>query len=105
MAKLVKRVPNPVTSMQQAYRNRRSVCEPRGHCGPFINEFYYRAFPGWEGFGDCTVCGSTVHTAEHLLQSIRIAVTFAATGDDTAIRPAFWQARRTPSHRGSSDLA
>ena len=38
---------------------RASVCEDRGYHGPFVNRKLYDLFPGWEGMGDCAVCGST----------------------------------------------
>jgi hypothetical protein len=60
MGTLLRRQPHPIRSPQQAYENARRICEPRGHHGPFINELYYCAFPGWEGYGDCVVCCSTV---------------------------------------------
>ena len=41
------------------------VCARRGFCGPFANQPYYDEFPGWEGYGDCMQCGSTVHTEAH----------------------------------------
>jgi len=38
-----------------------SLCEMRGHCGPFANEGLYAAFPEpmWHGMGDCMECGTT----------------------------------------------
>jgi hypothetical protein len=39
------------------------LCRTRGHCGPFANAAVYSRMPGWEGFGDCLVCGSTVRIA------------------------------------------
>jgi hypothetical protein len=37
------------------------VCEARGHCGPFVNQAFYDAFPEtlWHGMGDCVNCGTT----------------------------------------------
>ncbi len=35
-------------------------CERRGHHGPYVNAERYLEFPGWDGMGECIVCGSTV---------------------------------------------
>lgn len=45
-----------------------SLCESRGHCGPFVNQAYYNAFPEpmWRDMGDCVECGTTCHVVEHL---------------------------------------
>ena len=44
-------------------KRRTTVCEVRGHCGPFTNEAVYDAFPEamWHGMGDCLECGTTCH--------------------------------------------
>jgi hypothetical protein len=57
---LAQRTPHPIQDARVALANRHAICERRGYCGPFINEEFYRAYPGWEGYGDCLVCGSTV---------------------------------------------
>lgn len=38
------------------------VCKARGFHGPFINLDRYEAVPGWSGYGDCAICGSTCRT-------------------------------------------
>ena len=35
-------------------------CAERGHHGPFHNLDRYENFPGWEGMGECLLCGGTV---------------------------------------------
>jgi len=37
-----------------------AACERSGHRGPFLNGDLYDSFPGWEGYGECAQCGSTV---------------------------------------------
>jgi hypothetical protein len=37
------------------------VCERRGFHGPFKRTEIYDSFPGWEGYGDCILCGSCRH--------------------------------------------
>ena len=61
-------VPEPVRTIAQAQENRRAVCEPRGYCGPFVNEAYFAAFNAgeWRGFGNCVYCGNTVDVSTHL---------------------------------------
>jgi hypothetical protein len=36
------------------------VCRSRGYHAPVVRTEVYRSFPGWEGYGDCPECGSTV---------------------------------------------
>ncbi|HEX2091859.1 MAG TPA: hypothetical protein VHG28_05620 [Longimicrobiaceae bacterium] len=55
----IERTPHPVKDVETARRNRQRICESRGFCGPFLNQDFYAAFPGWDGFGDCIHCGST----------------------------------------------
>jgi hypothetical protein len=57
----IERTPHPVQDIETARRNRQRICDTRGFCGPFLNQSYYAAFPGWDGFGDCVHCGSTRH--------------------------------------------
>ena len=38
-----------------------SFCEQRGYHGPFSNLEKYNSEPGWQGLGECTLCGSTRH--------------------------------------------
>ena len=35
-------------------------CAERGYHGPFCNLERYAAFPGWEGMGECLLCGGSV---------------------------------------------
>jgi hypothetical protein len=51
----------PVRQKVHTLRHGAAVCEARGHCGPFVNQAFYDAFPDsiWHGMGDCLVCGST----------------------------------------------
>jgi hypothetical protein len=35
-------------------------CAARGYHGPFCNLERYAAFPGWEGMGECLLCGGSV---------------------------------------------
>jgi hypothetical protein len=35
-------------------------CAERGFHGPFCNLERYAAFPGWEGMGECMLCGGSV---------------------------------------------
>jgi hypothetical protein len=35
-------------------------CEARGYHGPFCNLERYAHFPGWEGMGECLLCGGSV---------------------------------------------
>lgn len=36
-------------------------CERRGYHGPFTNLEKYDSEPGWQGLGECVLCGSTRH--------------------------------------------
>lgn len=56
--------PDPGT----ARRNRRYICEPRGYCGPFVNEEYFANCRRCEGRGtaNCMHCGSAVEVAAEL---------------------------------------
>ena len=38
-------------------------CEARGYHGPFGRAEVYDRFPGWEGNGECVICGSCRHIA------------------------------------------
>ena len=55
------KVPHPIQDQQVADHNRRTICEVRGYCGPFINQLYYDQFPDpiWRGTGECIVCCNT----------------------------------------------
>lgn len=72
---------NLVTLERQPVRPLRqegpSLCDLRGHCGPFVNEGYYNAFPEpfWHGMGDCLHCGTTrmVESEPHLPLEVRQA--------------------------------
>ncbi len=59
------RKPHPVQDRSIADRNRRTICQVRGFCGPFINEEYYNDFPDpiWRGTGECLVCCNTCNSA------------------------------------------
>lgn len=37
------------------------VCPAGQHVRPLLRAEVYDAMPGWEGLGECPVCGSTVH--------------------------------------------
>ena len=60
LSALVK-IPHPIQDQSVADRNRRTICEVRGYCGPFINQSYYRRFPDplWQTTGECVVCCNT----------------------------------------------
>jgi hypothetical protein len=47
---------------------RRSICESRGYCGPFLNEELFDRFNGgeWRGTANCIHCGSTVNIGAEL---------------------------------------
>ena len=51
-----------------AMENRRSICEPRGYCGPFVDEGYFARFPDrfWHGTANCIHCGNTVNVGDEL---------------------------------------
>jgi hypothetical protein len=70
MSMLLTRAPHPIEDLETAMQNGLLVCQPRGYCGPFINQDFYDAFPDplWNGKGDCMLCGSTcdVETQEEL---------------------------------------
>ena len=70
MSMLLVREAHPVADLETAMENARVICQPRGYCGPFVNQSFYDAFPDplWNGKGDCAVCGSTcdVTTQEEL---------------------------------------
>ena len=55
------KIPHPIQDQQIADHNRRTICEVRGYCGPFINQIYYDQFPDpvWRGTGECIVCCNT----------------------------------------------
>jgi hypothetical protein len=57
----VDKMPHPIRDQRIADRNRRTTCEVRGYCGPFINESFYDSFPDplWRGTGECVVCCNT----------------------------------------------
>jgi hypothetical protein len=73
-----------------------SPCEARGHCGPFVNEAYYNAFPEplWHGMGDCVQCGTTRIVADELRHAAA-----AAHPAKPAARRATKSRRRTTSGR------
>jgi hypothetical protein len=52
------------------------VCERRGFHGPFKRTEIYDSFPGWEGYGDCVLCGSCRHILSE--EARRLATTTAA---------------------------
>lgn len=55
------KLPHPIQDQRVADLNRRTICEVRGYCGPFINQSYYETFPDplWRGTGECLVCCNT----------------------------------------------
>ncbi len=55
------KIAHPVQSRETAERNRRSICDARGYCGPFINITYYGHYPdaSWHGIGECIICCNT----------------------------------------------
>jgi hypothetical protein len=59
------RIPHPIQNHRIADHNRRTTCDIRGYCGPFINEGYYNDFPDpmWKGTGECVVCCNTCNVA------------------------------------------
>lgn len=67
MPMMLTREAHPVLDVETAMQNRALVCQPRGYCGPFINEEFYDAYPDplWAGKGDCALCGSTADVATH----------------------------------------
>ena len=67
MSMLLAREPHPITDLETAMENGRLICQPRGYCGPFINEGFYDAFPDpmWQGKGDCVLCGTTCDVGTH----------------------------------------
>lgn len=70
------RTPHPIQDPAVADHNRRTICEIRGFCGPFINEHYYNDFldPIWRGTGECVVCCNTCNVAvEHEKRRAAIA--------------------------------
>lgn len=65
---MLDRQKHPVASIDEAEKNSRTICQPRGYCGPFLNEHVYNDFPDplWHGMGECVHCRNTVLTAsEH----------------------------------------
>ena len=62
------KAPHPIQDQHTADLNRRTICETRGYCGPFINQEYYDNFPGglWRGTGECVLCCNTCNTALEL---------------------------------------
>lgn len=67
MIQRVERQPVPLRQTPAGER-RPSLCELRGHCGPFVNQALYNAFPEpmWHDMGDCVECGTTCHVRSHL---------------------------------------
>lgn len=65
MSMLLVREPHPIADAETAFQNGQLICQPRGYCGPFVNQGFYDAFPDplWNGKGDCAVCGSTCDVA------------------------------------------
>lgn len=65
MTMLLVREPHPVMDVETAMQNAELICQPRGYCGPFINQGFYDAFPDplWNGKADCAVCGTTCDVA------------------------------------------
>jgi hypothetical protein len=57
----VHKLPHPIEDQRVADYNRRTICEVRGYCGPFINLAYYSQYPdpAWHGAGECIVCCNT----------------------------------------------
>jgi hypothetical protein len=64
---LMERQPVPVHAGES-----HSLCEIRGHCGPFANEGFYTAFPEpmWHGMGDCIECGTTRKVAHEVAKAL-----------------------------------
>lgn len=64
---------HPVRTYQAALRNRQLICDPRGYCGPFINQRFYDAFPDpeWHGMGECIHCRNVLMTVPELLKRMR----------------------------------
>lgn len=62
------RNPHPVATLREALHNRRTICEPRGHCGPFVNQHVYDEAPDseWHGMGECVHCRNTLATGPEL---------------------------------------
>jgi hypothetical protein len=58
----------PSRGPAEAEERRRSICEPRGYCGPFVNEELFDSFDGgaWRGTANCIHCGSTVNIGAEL---------------------------------------
>lgn len=73
------KIPHPVQTREAAERNRRSICDARGYCGPFINITYYGQYPdsNWHGVGECIICCSTCRV--EVEQEKRVAACCAAT--------------------------
>ena len=61
----IPKLPHPIQDQEVADHNRRTVCEFRGYCGPFINQSYYNQFPDpvWQGTGECIFCCNTCNVA------------------------------------------
>lgn len=49
------------------------LCEDRGYHGPFLRMETYARFPGWEGMGECSACGSCRHVPSE--EARRLAAT------------------------------
>lgn len=47
--------------MEEGELTEPGYCERRGYHGPFTNLEKYDAEPGWQGLGECMLCGSTRH--------------------------------------------
>jgi hypothetical protein len=47
-------------SLEAALDRHRTICQPRGHCGPPMNVALYddMGWP-WQGVADCGTCGNT----------------------------------------------
>ena len=45
MSMLLTRQEHPIVDVETAMQNGLLVCQPRGYCGPFINQDFYDAFP------------------------------------------------------------
>lgn len=65
MSMLLVREAHPVQDAETARQNAELICQPRGYCGPFVNEDFYDAFPDalWNGKGECALCGTTCDVA------------------------------------------
>lgn len=81
------RIPHPVKSYKEALKNRREICEPRGYCGPFINQEVYDAQPDaeWHGVGECIHCRNVLATGPQLRKRLRAEI---GTGTSGEIEPA-----------------